>query len=67
MEKIMKIDGMSCGHCTASVDKALRTLPGVSEVKVDLASKSASLKTDDTVSDALLKKTIEDLGFNVVS
>ncbi len=37
----LKITGMTCGHCVAAVDKAIRAVPGVQDAKVDLASGSA--------------------------
>lgn len=66
MKKEMHIEGMNCGHCTSSVDKALRALPGVKEVTVDLASKTAILETESDISNETLKKTVTDLGFQVV-
>ncbi len=65
MKKTIHIEGMSCGHCTGSVDKALKGLAGVSEVNVDLKDKAATLEAADGVSDELLKKTVTDLGFTV--
>ena len=64
MEKIIKIEGMSCGHCTASVEKALKAVPGVTAVSVDLSSKSATVEVEN-VSDETLKKTVVDAGFDV--
>ena len=34
--KTYKIKGMSCNHCKASVEKAIRNQPGVTDVDVDL-------------------------------
>ena len=34
----IKVDGMTCGSCVASVTKALARVPGVQDVKVDLRS-----------------------------
>lgn len=65
MKKTISIEGMSCGHCTSSVDKALRAMPGVSEVKVDLAAKNAVVEVAETVSDDALKMTVDGLGFKV--
>lgn len=66
MKKEMHIEGMNCGHCTSSVDKALRALPGVKEVTVDLASKTATLQAEQNISNETLKKAVTDLGFQVV-
>jgi copper chaperone len=34
----LKVDGMTCGSCVASVAKALKRVPGVQDVEVDLGS-----------------------------
>ena len=59
---ILQIEGMSCGHCSARVEKALNALPGT-KAKVDLASKTATVKGCDDVE--LLKSTVSALGFTV--
>ncbi len=65
MKKVISIEGMRCGHCTASVDKALREIAGVSDVTVDLAAKKAEVEAADTVTDDALRKAVDDLGFQV--
>ena len=64
MKKTIHIEGMNCGHCTASVEKALKALSGVSAVAVDLAAKTATVEADG-VSDDTLKKAVVDTGFQV--
>lgn len=39
----IKVSGMSCQHCVAAVDKAIRAVPGVTEAAVDLASGSVKI------------------------
>ncbi len=34
----LKINGMTCGSCVASVTKALRRVPGVQDIEIDLGS-----------------------------
>ena len=65
MTKTMKIEGMSCGHCSARVEKALNALEGVSAT-VDLEAKTATLQLAVEQPDELLKKTVEDAGYEVV-
>lgn len=68
-EKITKevfIDGMSCMHCAAKVEKALAALNGVSDVKVDLNGKRAIVKLKKEIDNATLKATVEDLGYTVM-
>ena len=59
----VKIKGMSCQHCVASVTKALQALPGVSDVQVDLAKGRASYKGD--VAKDMVTKAITSIGFEV--
>lgn len=66
MEKKMMIEGMSCGHCSARVEKALNALEGVS-AKVDLEAKCAAISTEGKVSDEQLKAAVVDAGYEVVS
>ncbi len=66
MKKVIMIEGMDCGHCSSSAEKALRAVNGVQEVNVDLAGKSATVETDDSVSNDALTKAITDAGFDVV-
>jgi copper chaperone len=56
MEKIiLKVNGMSCGHCVGKVERALKDLPGVELAKVDLKKGNAKVKYDAS------KVTIDDL------
>ena len=36
---LLSVDGMMCSHCAAKVEKGLKALKGVKDVKVDLAEK----------------------------
>lgn len=64
MTKTMTVEGMSCGHCSARVEKALNALEGVT-AKVDLEAKTASVELTSEVSDDTLKKAVEDAGYEV--
>lgn len=64
MTKTMVIQGMSCGHCSARVEKALNALEGVIAV-VDLEAKTAAITGD--AADDVLKQAVEDAGYEVVS
>ena len=64
MEKKMKIEGMTCGHCVARVEKALNAIDGVS-AKVDLESKTASVSLTKDVPDEVLVKAVTDADYEV--
>jgi Cu+-exporting ATPase len=63
-QKIMLIEGMSCGHCSMRVEKALNALEGVN-AKVDLAEKKATVNITNETNNELLKKAVEDAGYEV--
>ena len=64
MEKKLIVEGMSCSHCSGRVEKALNALEGVS-ASVDLERKTASVTLSAPVDDAVLKKAVEDAGYEV--
>lgn len=66
MEKKIVIEGMSCKHCSAHVEKALNAIDGVSAV-VDLESKTATVQVSGDVSDEALKNAVTEGGYEVVS
>jgi len=41
---VLKVEGMTCGHCVGRVQKALDMAPGVHDAKVDLESGSAEIR-----------------------
>lgn len=65
IEKSITIEGMTCQHCVARVEKSLKELDGVVEAKVDLASKTAKLKLWEDVDDALIRTAVDDAGYQV--
>ncbi len=67
MEKTMKIEGMMCGHCEARVKKCLEALEGVGEAVVSHETGTAVVKMEGLVADEILKKTVEDQDYKVVS
>ena len=67
MEKTLKIKGMMCGHCEASVKKALEALPEVDEALVSHQEGTAVVKLNAEVADDVLKKTVEDKDYEVTS
>ncbi len=65
MKKVLKIEGMMCGHCTGRVEKALNEMDGVTAT-VSLKGKSADVTLSKDISDDALIKTVADAGYEVV-
>lgn len=66
MEKILKVDGMTCGHCKARVEKVVSAIDGVDSVEVDLASKNVIVKMSKDISEQTLSDVIVDAGYEVI-
>ena len=63
----IKVKGMSCQHCVASVTKALSEIKGITDVKIDLAKGEASFNETSPVPAQTIKDAISRIGFEVVS
>jgi len=62
----IKISGMTCNHCKARVENALKELDGVAEAVVDLSAAKADVDFDETkVTVEKLAETVEDTGYTV--
>jgi copper chaperone len=57
--KELKIDGMSCSHCSAAVTRALENVKGVVQARVDLANGTARIEGDASV-DQLVAAVVEE-------
>lgn len=67
MKKIMTIEGMMCEHCQATVEKGLNGLEQVKNVQVNLKEKTAIVTLQQPIENAVLKDTVEKLGYHVIS
>ena len=65
MEKTMKITGMMCSHCEATVKKALEAIPEVAEAKVSHETGTAVVMLSAPVDDAVLKNAVEAKDYTV--
>ncbi len=63
-DALIKIGGMTCASCVKTIETALKELPGVLDVRVNLATESATVSYDPTVVDMDdIRKTIEEFGY----
>ncbi|USB32686.1 cation transporter [Paenibacillus sp. YPG26] len=61
----LQVEGMSCGHCVNSIEKALKGAGASGQV--DLASKTVEVQYDEAqISLQALKEVIEDQGYEVL-
>ncbi len=65
MTKTLKITGMMCPHCEATVKKALEAIEGVSAAEVSHKEGTAVVTLTGALDDAVLKQAVEEKDFTV--
>ncbi|MCO5145430.1 MAG: heavy-metal-associated domain-containing protein [Aquamicrobium sp.] len=64
MDIVLKIEGMTCGGCKASVERLLAAQPGVRSATVDLAAGRATVAAEDGVAAQALADAVEGAGYD---
>jgi Cu+-exporting ATPase len=60
----LAIEGMTCASCVARIEKALRSVPGVTEANVNLATERATVRTvAGAVDFPVLANAVSDAGY----
>jgi copper chaperone len=61
------VEGMTCGHCEASVRDALIQLPGVSGVTVDLGTGQVTVTSADSLDTETVRAAVDEAGYALAS
>ena len=67
MTKTVNIKGMMCGHCEATVKKALEAIDGIDTATVSHDAGTAVIELSKDVDEALIKAAVEDKDFEFIS
>ena len=59
------VTGMTCEHCVASVTEEVQEIPGVTEVRVDLASGALSVTSDRPLADDEVRAAVVEAGYQL--
>jgi len=60
------VGGMTCGNCARTVERALKSTPGVTNATVDLQGGSATVEYDvDLVKPEAIANAVRDIGYEV--
>ena len=66
-KSVIRVEGMHCKMCSASVEKALKATEGVEQVEVSSEKGEAVVQFDDQkVTEAKLREVINGTGFKAV-
>ncbi|MET9312862.1 heavy metal-associated domain-containing protein [Kribbella sp. NPDC003505] len=60
-----RVLGMTCSHCVGFVTEALKELPGVESVEIDLSTGTVALVTDRPVEPAAIRAAVDAAGYEV--
>jgi copper ion binding protein len=61
-----RVEGMTCGHCVDSVSAEVGTLPGVSDVRVDLATGTVTVTSESPLGDDAVRAAVDEAGYTLV-
>lgn len=68
MKTILHINGMHCASCSTNIERTLAKKPGIKEINVNFARKSASVNFNtETINLEKIKEEITALGFTAIS
>ena len=62
-----QVQGMHCGHCVASVTEEVGTIPGVSDVQVDLGSGELVITSDTAVPASAVEAAVDAAGYSLAT
>jgi copper chaperone len=63
----LNVKGMSCGHCVSAVESALKEVPGIESVDVNLKANKVTVSYDESLAKLdKVKEAIEEAGYDVV-
>jgi copper chaperone len=60
-----QVEGMTCGHCVSSVTAEVGKVAGVSEVKVDLATKAVTVTSGGPIDESLISAAVTEAGYEL--
>ena len=61
------VDGMSCGHCAASVTREVSGVAGVRDVAVDLESRTVTITADQPVAESAVAAAVAEAGYTLAA
>lgn len=61
------VTGMTCSHCVQAVTGELSALPGVEEVRVDLASGAVTVTSATPLADNDVRAAVDEAGYELAS
>jgi copper ion binding protein len=61
-----RVEGMTCGHCVNSVSTEVGAIPGVRDVRVDLAAGQVTVTSDHPLDTEAVRAAVDEAGYDLV-
>jgi copper ion binding protein len=66
VETTYQVAGMTCGHCVSAVTGEIGALPGVREVRVDLATGAVTVASEAALAREAVAAAVDEAGYELV-
>lgn len=66
-EQSYTVEGMTCTHCAGAVDREIRRIAGVEDVRVDVAAGTVTVASATALPDADVAAAVDEAGYTVVA
>ena len=60
------VQGMTCGHCVASVTEEVKRIDGVSDVAVELETGAVTVTSSSPLDSVAVKAAVEEAGYELI-
>jgi copper chaperone CopZ len=61
------VTGMTCAHCVQAVTGEISTLPGVADVRIDLASGVVTVTSEAPLTDEAVRAAVDEAGYDLAN
>ncbi len=59
------VTGMTCGHCVTAVTEEVTSIPGVTDVQVDLTSGALRITSQTLLDKTAVKAAVDEAGYEL--
>ena len=64
--KTYMVPAISCGHCTATIERELKLVAGLQQVKADLATRQVTVEAQNEAVLSAVEQTLSEIGYPAV-
>ena len=64
--KVYNVPSISCGHCTATIERELKEINGLARVEAELESKKVTVEVSNEEVLAEVESLLEEIGYPAV-